>query len=223
MLTALHFVLIAGLFFISRCIFTYIHFDSPFWSVTSGQRRPSLACAGATWTAVGGKSIPAPCANFFFALTHRIRARDWIGCKSCFPSLSKTETSFNSFSGAWSTHCATQPVKIFVVLYFLYLRYRNWRNIQCSKCFLCSFLAVTVKSSGERRLLVFRLVRQANPALHRIFGMISYDQGLIQNRRQKVVNRGALRLFGGLYVCSGGFTFVKGGLTYKSDKNSTNL
>ena len=154
----------------------------------------------ATWIAVGGKSIPAPCANFFFALTHRIRARDWIGCKSCFPSLSKTETSCNSFSGAWSTHCATQPVKIFVVLYFLYLRYRNWRNIQCSKCFLCSFLAVTVKSSGERRLLVFRLVRQANPALHRIFGMISYDQGLIQNRRQKVVNRGALRLFGGLYV-----------------------
>jgi len=28
---------------------------------------------------------------------------------------------------------------------------------------------------------------------------------------------------GRLYVCAGGFTFVQGGLTFKFDKNSTNL
>jgi len=37
-----------------------------------------------------------------------------------------------------------------------------------------------------------------------------------QNRRQKVLNRGALRLCVGV-------TFVQGGLTSKFDKNSTNL
>jgi len=36
-----------------------------------------------------------------------------------------------------------------------------------------------------------------------------------QNRRQKVVNWGALPL-------CGGFTLVQGGLTFKFDKNSTN-
>jgi len=44
---------------------------------------------------------------------------------------------------------------------------------------------------------------------------INYDN-VIQNHRQKVVNRG-------LYVCAGGFTFVHGGLTFNFDKNSTNL
>ena len=39
---------------------------------------------------------------------------------------------------------------------------------------------------------------------------INYDN-VIQNHRQKVVNRG-------LYVCAGGFTFVHGGLTFNFDK-----
>jgi len=39
----------------------------------------------------------------------------------------------------------------------------------------------------------------------------------MQNRSQKVVNRGVLRL------CGVGFTFMQGGLTFKFDKNSTNL
>jgi len=39
----------------------------------------------------------------------------------------------------------------------------------------------------------------------------------IQNRHQKVFNRGALRFCGGL------FGFVRGGLTSKIDKNSTDF
>jgi len=41
--------------------------------------------------------------------------------------------------------------------------------------------------------------------------------GRKQNRRQKVVNRGALRL------CEGAFRSCRGNLTFKFDKNSTNL
>jgi len=47
---------------------------------------------------------------------------------------------------------------------------------------------------------------------------------VMQNRRQKVVNRRALHFCGGLWVCAGGLLVFAGGLdTLKIDKNSTDL
>jgi len=39
----------------------------------------------------------------------------------------------------------------------------------------------------------------------------------LQNRRQKVFNKGALRYFGGIWVCAGGLDILKTG------ENSTDL
>jgi len=43
------------------------------------------------------------------------------------------------------------------------------------------------------------------------------ESSYVQNRRQKVVKKGALHL------CAGALRSCKGGLTFKFDKNSTNL
>ena len=90
--------------------------------------------------------------------------------------------------------CGTFPWRVSVFSVF-------W-NIMFQKCL---FITMSKKPASY-----------FNQYSHIFSGILAGPRSQRQNCRQTVVNRG-------LYVCAGGLAFAQGGLTFKFDKNFTNL